>query len=103
MRRTYTASQRDELLRGVIRRGERVPEIAARLGVGLATAYKWVRAAATSTDEGTSSRPTFVELVPTRRRDARLVVRVGVAEIDVPEGFDSGLLRSVVEALGGAL
>jgi len=43
----------------------------------------------------------FIELMPASARDARLMVRVGVAEVEVRTGFDAALLREVVEALRG--
>ncbi len=46
-------------------------------------------------------RPTFVEVVAERAERAPILVRVGVAEIEVHEGFDARLLREVAEALGG--
>jgi hypothetical protein len=36
-----------------------------------------------------------------RREACSLTVRVGAAVVEVRSGFDSGLLRAVVEALGG--
>jgi transposase-like protein len=99
MRRNFTEAERRELIQGVTKRWESVPEAAARLGVSVSTAYGWVRAA--TKVKATCNEPTFVQLVPANMRDARLVVRVGEVEIEVRAGFDGALLRSVVEALRG--
>jgi hypothetical protein len=40
-------------------------------------------------------------VVPARAACPSIVVRVGAAEIAVRAGFDAGLLREVVAALGG--
>jgi transposase-like protein len=92
--------ERSELIRAVTKRGEAVPVAAARLGVAVSTAYRWMRIAAAVTTPAPS--PTFVEVVPERIGVARsaIVVRVGVAEIEVRTGFDARLLREVAEALG---
>jgi hypothetical protein len=42
-----------------------------------------------------------MELVTAGPSSEALVVRVGVAEIEVRAGFDAGLLRAVVAALDG--
>lgn len=47
------------------------------------------------------SEPRFVELLPASVLDARLVVQVSAAKIEVQPGFSAALLRSVVEALAG--
>lgn len=77
---------------------------AARLGVSVSTAYAWLRAAANAkraTGMATTG-PSFVELVPvSASATGPLVVRVGVAEIEVRGGFDAALLRAVVTALAG--
>ena len=48
-------------------------------------------------------RPTFVEVVHERaeRERTTILVRVGVAEIEVRAGFDVRLLRELADALGG--
>lgn len=109
MRRTYTQAERDELIWGVTRRGESVPEAAGKLGVSVSTAHRWVRAAsarrgdrlAEGASTGATRVPTFVELVPTTVGDGALMLRVGEVEIEVRAGFDAVLLRSVVGALQG--
>lgn len=104
MRKPYEQSERAALIRAV-QHGEAVVTTATRLGVGVSTAYRWVRAAPLSRATPTR-RPTpgavFVEVVPERARaaPASLRVRVGVAEVEVAAGFDAGLLRAVVAALG---
>lgn len=108
MRRTYTRAERGELIRAVTS-GDSVPAAAARLGVGVATAYDWVRqakgrgttAARKRASKDDRQRPAFVRLVAASTGEAPLVVRVGAAEIDVRPGFDGELLRAVVAALGG--
>lgn len=75
---------------------------AARLGVSVSTAFRWVRASS-SGEAGAPARaastPRFIELVSASASAARLVVRVGGAEIEVETGFDPVLLRAVVAAL----
>jgi transposase-like protein len=98
-------SERDELIRRVTQRGAPVVAIAAELGLPPSTAYRWMRELA---DKGGArgealvrSEPRFVELLPASTLDARLVVEVSAAKIEVRAGFDAALLRSVVEALAG--
>ena len=77
-----------------------MPDVARRVGVALATAYRWLR----EEDRGPRAlvkQPAFVELV-TSVAQGGLVVRVGSAEVEVRPGFDPALLRAVVLALGGA-
>jgi transposase-like protein len=90
--------ERSELIRAVTKRGEAVPTVAARLGVPVSTAYRWMRVAAM--EAATMTRPMFVEVVAERPEHATILVRVGVAEIEVHRGFDARLLREVAEALG---
>jgi transposase-like protein len=91
--------ERSELIRAVTKRGEAVSVAAARLGVPLSTAHRWIRIATAATTPARA--PTFVEVVPERAVRSAIVVRVGVAEIEVRPGFDARLLREVAEALGG--
>ena len=123
MRNSYQQSERAALTRAV-RGGESVAAAATRLGVGMSTAYRWVRTApptptrpprTTTTKSPTPTptpappppplapAPTFVELVrqPAPARPPSLRLRVGAVEIDVAAGFDPRLLRAVVDALGG--
>lgn len=99
MRKPYERSKRAALIRAVQEHGEAVPTAATRLGVGVSTAYRWVRSA-----PATLPAPVFIEVLPERAAPAAtsLRVRVGGAEVEVPRGFDPRLLREVVEALGGA-
>lgn len=92
-------NERSELIRAVTKSGEAVPVAAARLGVPLSTAYRWLRIAAAATTRPLT--PAFIEVVPERAARSTIVVRVGVAEIEVRTGFDARLLREVAEALGG--
>ena len=66
-------SERSELIRAVKKRGEAVSRVAARLGVPVSTAYRWMRVA----DVAPVMRPTFVEVVVERRERATILVRVG--------------------------
>lgn len=78
--------------------------MAAKLGLPASTAYRWIRELSdASTADGALIRaePRFVELLPVTQLDARLVVEVSAAKIEVRTGFDAALLRSVVEALAG--
>ena len=94
MRKRYTAQQREHLLETVRTSGEPVQTVAERMGVGVATAYLWTKAARTT------KRPQFARLVPKpREAAASLVLRVGGAAIRVDRGFDVDLLRAVVAAL----
>jgi len=108
MRRRYKQELKDELVRAVMNHREPLARAAIRLDVPVSTASRWVRrpqAEAERTRDGVRApatrRPMFIELMPASARDARLVVRVGVAEVEVRTGFDAALLREVVEALRG--
>ena len=107
MRKHYTGSQHEELVRLVTTRRATVAEAAARLGVTMATAYRWVRHAANgevSTRQAltrTASTATFVRLVPAEPRNGELRLHVGGVAIEVRTGFDAELLRAVVIALRG--
>ena len=90
-------SERSELIRAVQNRGETV---AARLGVPASTAYRWMRVAGVA-EAASVMRPTFVEVVAERAERSMILVRVGVAEIEVHAGFDARVLRELAEALGG--
>lgn len=98
-------SERDELIRRVTQRRAPVAVVAAELGLPASTAYRWMRGL---TDERNTngralvrSEPRFVELLPASALDARLVVQVSAARIEVQAGFSAALLRSVVDALAG--
>lgn len=91
--------ERSELIRAVKKRGEAVSTVAARLGVPASTAYRWMRVA--EAEAAPVMRPTFVEVVAERAERSTILVRVGVAEIEVHSGFDARLLRELAEALGG--
>ena len=93
-------SERSELIRAVKKRGEAVSTVAVRLGVPASTAYRWMRVA-DAVEPAPVMRPTFVEVVPERAERSTILVRVGVAEIEVHAGFDARLLRELAEALGG--
>jgi transposase-like protein len=89
--------ERGELIREV-QRGEAATTAAARLGVPVSTAYRWLRAAAVNAP--LAPTPTFVEVVAERAVRSAILVRVGAAEIEVRAGFDARLLREVARALG---
>ena len=93
-------SERSELIRAVKKRSEAVSTVAARLGVPASTAYRWMRVA-DAAEPAPVMRPTFVEVVAERAERSPILVRVGVAEIEVHAGFDARLLRELAEALGG--
>lgn len=97
-------SERDELIRRVRQRRAPVAAVAAELGLPASTAYRWIRElpdAGAGTGALVRSEPRFVELLPESAFDARLVVEVRAAKIEVRAGFDAVLLRSVVDALTG--
>jgi len=98
MRKPYERSERSQLIRAVKKQGEAVPTAAARFGVSVATAYRWMKDASVAPS---TAVPTFVEVMPETAERAKLTVRVGAAEIEVEAGFDAQLLRQVVVALGG--
>lgn len=95
----HKSDERSELIQAVKKRGEAVTRAAARLGVPVSTAYRWMRVAVTESSAVVT--PTFVEVVAERAALSTILVRVGVAEIEVRAGFDARLLREVVESLGG--
>ena len=101
MRKTYERNKHEELIRAVARRREPVRSAAARLGVSMSTAYRWVRATggADAARGATTAAAAFMELVPASARTAVLVVRVRAVEIEVRAGFDAPLLQAVVAAL----
>jgi transposase-like protein len=113
MRKRYTDEERSTLVDLVIAGRASVPEAATRLGVSAPTAYRWMKQAAAAPRRRAAERhgwprrrrpgvpPTFVQLVRTGDLAATISVRVGTAEVEVRRGFDAGLLRAVVEALGG--
>ncbi len=90
----WQSEERRELIRAVNEQGEAVTAAAARYDVSVSTAYRWMREVSAP-----SSRPTFVELVRERAVASTLLVRVGVAVIEVRAGFDAQLLREVAAAL----
>lgn len=67
---------------------------AARLGVQVSTAYRWLR-----TLPAPAPAPAFAPVVAAPAAGARLRVEVGAAAIEVEPGFDADLLRAVVAAL----
>jgi transposase-like protein len=98
-------SERDELIRRVRQRRAPVAAVAAELGLPASTAYRWIRempdAGADTGGALIRAEPRFVELLPESAFDARLVVEVRAAKIEVRAGFDAVLLRCVVDALTG--
>jgi len=92
MRRQYTAEDREKFLGDLKATGLPVKELAERLGVSVSAAYSWVKRA----QEPVATTPRFARVVT----KSTIVVCVGAASIEVNPGFDPGLLRSVVEALG---
>lgn len=98
MRRRYTDEDRKKLIAEVRSTSKTVKAVAEGMGVGVPTAYVWVRSArATKADA-----PMFARLVPTARTQrSTIVVRVGSASIEVDADFDAELLRAVVATLSG--
>jgi len=116
MRRRYTLEQRSELIDLVTEGHATVPEAAARLEVPHSTAYKWLRKPTARTTRagktvraarsagGLAATPsTFVQLVRAGESSPTITVQLGGAAIEVRRGFDTALLRSVVEALRGGV
>jgi len=108
MRRRYTEKERSDLIELVTAGRATVAEAAARRGVTLSTAYKWMRDRASVQErpprrsrKGSLAAPTFVRVLSSREPDAAIAVRVGAAEIQIRRDFDAELLRAVVGALGG--
>ena len=90
--------ERSELIRAVGQGGETVRAAATRLGAPLSTAQRWVRLAATASSP--TPKPRFVEAVVDRVESPMILVRVGVAQLEIRAGFDARLLREVAAALG---
>ena len=113
MRRQYTNEQRTELVELVLRGGATTSNVAGQMGVGLSTAYNWVKQARErvarserSLDVSVSTvqaapAPKFVRLVRAADSPRSLTVTVAGADICVRRDFDPQLLRAVVEALRG--
>jgi hypothetical protein len=71
--------------------------VAERLGISVSTAYLWVKRTPAE------KVPRFARLLPASHGEPRsLRLEIGGATIRVDKGFDSDLLRDVVEALGRA-
>jgi len=85
--------ERSELIRAVKKSGEAVSTVAARLGVPVSTAYRWMRDA--EPEVAPTTRPTFVEVVAERERGERttILVRVGVADMRLGAERLGGLVR----------
>ena len=100
MRKRYTAEQRERLLAEVQSSGGTVQEVADRLGVGVSSAYLWMKEAGESAERKAAlgATPVFARVVPERLRRG-LLVEVGSATIRVDGEFDAKLLREVVAAL----
>jgi len=94
MRKQYTAEERAKLVAEVRATGERVSEVAKRMGVTSSSTYLWMKAAAAPAP----GAPVFARVVPARMASLRL--EVGGAAVVVEAGFDEELLRQVVVALG---
>ena len=93
----WRAEERRELKREVLQRGRRVAPVAARLGVPVSTAQRWIRL---EKAKSAASKPTFVEVVAETIESPSIVIRVGGAAIEVQAGFDVELLRQIVTVLG---
>ena len=78
--------------------GEIPRVVAERQGVCASSAYRWMKEAASAAPVDT---PVFLRVVPSQvAPHAGVVVQLGQASIRVESGFDAGLLRAVVSALG---
>jgi transposase-like protein len=95
MRKRYTAEQRERLVAEVRSTGEKVPVVAARMGVQASTAYLWIKQAGVP-----ASKPTFARVMRTQVvSPSSVVLEVARVRVVVEAGFDAGLLREVVAAL----
>ena len=94
-------SERSELIQAVTEGGETTRAAAARLGVPVSTAQRWIRRAAAKSSPPAREKPRFVRAVVESAAPSTIRVRVGVAELEVRAGFDARLLREVAAALGG--
>jgi transposase len=95
MRKRYTDELRAQLVTEVRTTGEKVPIVAARMGVGTLAAYQWMKDAALA-----EKAPVFARVLPAREvKSSWLVVEVGQATVRVERGFDVARLRQVVSAL----
>ena len=82
--------------------GERVSEVAQRMGVTPSTAYLWLKAAASPAPA--SRAPVFARVVrakamKTTASASRIVLEVGGAKLHIESDVDLALLRRVVAAL----
>jgi transposase-like protein len=84
-------NERIELIRAVAEGGATVRAAAARLGVPVSTAQRWVRIAAGKSSSVPKRKPRFVEAVVERVESSAIRVRIGVAEFEVRAGFDARL------------
>ena len=95
MRKRYTDELRAQLVAEVRTTGEKVPIVAAKMGVGTSAAYQWMKDAAL-----VEKPPVFARVLHAREvKLSSFVVEVGRAAIRVEPGFDVALLRQVVSAL----
>jgi hypothetical protein len=93
MRKTYTAEQREQLIAEVRATGEKVRDVAKRMGVSSSTAYLWMKPPA-------PSAPGFARVVRAQAAAAsHLLLEVGGVKLHVGSDFDAGLLRRVVAVL----
>jgi transposase-like protein len=102
MRRKFTEKDRQRYLAELEASGETPWRFARRVGVTPVNLYRWMKV------QQRASRPKFARLVTTRRSGeaspaapGRISVQIGDALVHVEAGFDAGLLRDVVAALGG--
>jgi transposase-like protein len=101
MRRKFTETDRQRYLEELKDSGETPWRFARRIGITPANLYRWMRL------QQRCSGPKFARLVPERRSGEgclvaarRISVQIGDALVHVETGFDAGLLRDVVAALG---
>jgi len=107
---TSTESKWAERVRDWKASGCSAPEYAMGRGFAPATLLWWSshlgsRSSARSVAARTKREPRvrMARVIPVSKPDAGpLTVRVGGVAVEVRAGFDGGLLRAVVQALGGA-
>ncbi|WP_010280026.1 IS66 family insertion sequence element accessory protein TnpA [Paenibacillus senegalensis] len=60
----------------------------------------WIRKLGLRQRSRRAAAPNWIEVTPVPASASSLIVRVGAAEIEVAAGFDTALLKQVVQTLG---
>jgi transposase-like protein len=104
MRKKFTETDRQRYLAELEASGETPWSFARRIGITPANLYRWMRL------QQRGPAPKFARLVPELQPAeansvvaARISVQIGNALVRVEAGFDAGLLRDVVAALGSGV